>query len=529
MERILKRRPAVSEAEIEDLRRRVLARLAVTTEGGPEQTPSQDASASPVEGSRVTAGSAASVPAVSPPASDWLLYAPDEDAPAGPADAVEPRGDVKADGNVVPVGPGRPTVPNDDRPHKLVSFALPANIGVRTGNTTRVQSAAIEPSLPAQPALFVLEEDRVVGAAASAGDISVEAEPPAEPIAATEAPALEPDSGIVSAVLPQMTEPSPAGWPGVVAPPERPANETQVSEAVARSTAVTDVGEPAVEVAPTPSPGRTRRTARGAAAARRPADVAAKDAAAAPSPGPAPAQATIYCPYCASLLQPRPEATRRCSHCHQRVVVRRVGDRTVYLAEPVLPFFDAERRRVKESERCATERDRWLGLAREAGATDAELKHPDPEYVTKADVASARAVYMSVVDYSVRIARSERRWEDAARIRYDQARILLESAGSPASPPDEVVRVHRDGVAADLHAIGEVAKDAELHGASCCDACRADEGRVVAIAEELRVPALPHRGCQTGLCRCRWFLSRRDQEVLGEFLRHQAEAYRRLA
>jgi hypothetical protein len=207
--------------------------------------------------------------------------------------------------------------------------------------------------------------------------------------------------------------------------------------------------------------------------------------------------------------------------------VRRLGDRTVYLAEAVLSFFEAERRRVKESERCAHERDQWLGLAREAGATDAELKHDEPEYVTRADAAAARAVYMSAVDYAVRVARSERRWEDAARIRYEQARTLLGNA-SPASLPEEVVRIHREGVAADLQAIGEVAKDVELHGASCCDACRAAEARVVKIADELRAPSLPHKGCPTGICHCRFFLSRRDQEILGDFLRRQAEAYRRL-
>jgi hypothetical protein len=242
----------------------------------------------------------------------------------------------------------------------------------------------------------------------------------------------------------------------------------------------------------------------------------------------APVHAAVACPYCASLLEPAPESTRRCPRCHQRIVVRRVGDRTAYLAESVLPFFEAERRRVKESERCAAERDRWLGLAREAGATDAELKHANPEYVTKADVAAGRAVYMSAVDYAVRVARSERRWEDAARTRYDQARTLLGTA-TPASLPEEVVRIHREGVAAELQNIGEVAKDAELHGASCCDACRADEGRIDKIADQLRAQTLPHKGCPTGLCHCRWFLSRRDQEILGDFLRRQAEAYRDLA
>ena len=86
--------------------------------------------------------------------------------------------------------------------------------------------------------------------------------------------------------------------------------------------------------------------------------------------------------------------------------------------------------------------------------------------------------------------------------------------------------LHRDGIAADLQAIGEVARDAEVRGESCCEACRSDDRRVVQIAEELRSPTLPHEGCPDGLCRCRWFLTTRDQELLAALLRRQMGADR---
>jgi hypothetical protein len=42
-------------------------------------------------------------------------------------------------------------------------------------------------------------------------------------------------------------------------------------------------------------------------------------------------------------------------------------------------------------------------------------------------------------------------------------------------------------------------------GASCCAACRADNERIFRIADELRVPRLPHPDCPRGLCACDWW------------------------
>ena len=232
------------------------------------------------------------------------------------------------------------------------------------------------------------------------------------------------------------------------------------------------------------------------------------------------------CPYCAVLLQPPPETDDRCPRCSQRMIVRQVGARVAILAEAVLPIFEAER---LNEEGWARDRDRWLELARESGSTGDQVPHLAGELISETDVAAARAWYMSSVDRAFRVAVSDRRWEEAARIRYEQAGVLSRIAGPSDAPSVEVVELHRDGIIADLQAIGEVAKDAEIRGESCCEACRADDHRVVQIAEELRSPALPHEGCPAGLCRCRWFLTTRDQELIAALLRRQMGAGRRTA
>ncbi len=208
------------------------------------------------------------------------------------------------------------------------------------------------------------------------------------------------------------------------------------------------------------------------------------------------------------------------------MIVRSVGARVAILAEAALPFFEAER---LNEERWTRARDRWLELAREGGADDGEVPHIAGELISEPDVAAARAWYLSCVDRAFRVAERDRRWDEAARIRYEQADVLLRTAGSADPPSDEVVRLHRDAIAADLQSIGEVARDAEIRGDPCCEACRLDDRRVAQIAEELRTPTLPHVGCPDGLCRCRWFLTTHDQEHLATLLRRQLGADRRSA
>jgi hypothetical protein len=239
--------------------------------------------------------------------------------------------------------------------------------------------------------------------------------------------------------------------------------------------------------------------------------------------------AGVYCPYCASLLQPPPTATRRCPRCRQRIVVRRVGDRTIYLTEAAVPVFQAERRKVSHSGRWTRDRDRWLDLARSVGAPADRVERLATEPITEGAAALAKSLYESTVERQVRSARRDRRWEEAARIRFDQAVAVYRLASSAVLLREEAVRFHREGLGASLRGIAEVARTAELKAGTCCDLCRADDGRVVRIADELRAPSLPHATCPKGLCRCRWFLADRDRAIFESLLKQQGRARRRSA
>jgi hypothetical protein len=227
----------------------------------------------------------------------------------------------------------------------------------------------------------------------------------------------------------------------------------------------------------------------------------------------------VACPYCAVLLQPPPPSSRRCPRCRQRIVVKKAADRIVYLTEAAVPVFEAERRRAADHRRHVHARDRWLRLATTAGAPDGRVRRLAGQLASEAAVEAARALYMTTVDRAFRSARRERRWEAAARLRRDQAAALDRIAGRPRPPSDEVVALYRDGVNAQLRGISEVAREAELAGPSCCDACAVDQGRVFRIAGERREPRLPHAGCPTGLCRCRWTLAVKDVAELRRLMR----------
>ena len=68
-----------------------------------------------------------------------------------------------------------------------------------------------------------------------------------------------------------------------------------------------------------------------------------------PARAPKSMAAVVSCPYCAEPLESPPVANVRCSRCRQRIVVRRAGDRFVYLTEAALPVFIAQRRRRRTS------------------------------------------------------------------------------------------------------------------------------------------------------------------------------------
>ncbi len=204
----------------------------------------------------------------------------------------------------------------------------------------------------------------------------------------------------------------------------------------------------------------------------------------------APVAISPSCPYCAVLLQPAPTTSRRCVRCRHRIVVKRVAGRAVYLTEAAVEVFEAERKRSASAGRLARERARWLTLAAAAGAPPERSSRILAAAVSEEVVGNARALYLATVERSFQVARRERRWEEASRIRRGHAAVLYRMAKSPVPPPPEIVKLHRDGVNAELRGIAEIARDAELVAATCCDTCRAEDGRVLRASAELRVPRL---------------------------------------
>ena len=255
----------------------------------------------------------------------------------------------------------------------------------------------------------------------------------------------------------------------------------------------------------------------------------ARPAARAKSRKGAPVAAVASCPYCALLLEPPPEASRRCVRCRQRIIVKRVEGRAVYLTEASLLVFSAQRRRNANVGRWTRDRERWLKGASGVGAPEARIARLSVSALTEDSVRAAQALYMTTVEKSYRVARREHRWADASRIKRDQAMLLFRFAGSPTPPPEDIVHLHREGAAAALRGIGEMAKDAQLVNATCCGICRADAGRAFRISHELRVPRLPHAGCPKGLCRCDWDLAIRDRDMVRRYLRRRPRGDQALA
>jgi hypothetical protein len=224
----------------------------------------------------------------------------------------------------------------------------------------------------------------------------------------------------------------------------------------------------------------------------------------APPPTPAPIVA-VACPNCGIVLDPPPRSSRLCPRCRRRIVVRHSEGRAIYLTEAAVDVFEEERQRGAMEETWTRQRRDWLQLGRLVGAPADRRQRIADAPLTAAAVQSARTLYLVAVERAVRAARSDKRWEDVARLRRRQAAALFEEAGAAVPPADEIVALHRDGVAATLRELSSVSREAELVGASCCPACRADNERVFRIADELRTPRLPHAGCPRGLCGCDWW------------------------
>jgi len=229
--------------------------------------------------------------------------------------------------------------------------------------------------------------------------------------------------------------------------------------------------------------------------------------------------AATFCPYCALSLDPPPTSSRRCVRCRQRIIVKRVQGRVVYLTEAAVDVFESERRRSVNFGRWSKERAQWLRLATSVHADAGRIDRLGEAPLSDKVVASARTLYLSTAERGFRDAKRDDRWEDASRLKRDQAAALYRLGGSPIPPPDDVLAMHREALAAELRGIGRMAKEARLVGSTCCEACRADDGRTFRIAAELRSARLPHDRCPKGLCRCRWDLALRDETMVRRYLK----------
>jgi hypothetical protein len=214
---------------------------------------------------------------------------------------------------------------------------------------------------------------------------------------------------------------------------------------------------------------------------------------------------SVACPNCGVALDPPPDHTRRCPRCRRPIVVRHVEGRAIYLTEAAVEIFELERQRELDAERWTRERHGWLRLAQRVGAPADRRRRLADAALTAASVKASKTLYLVSAERAVRAARRDKRWAEVAQIRRRQAAALHEEAGGTLPPPDEIVALYREGVAATLRNLALMSRDAELVGAGCCQACRADNERIFRIAEELRTPRLPHAGCPRGLCMCDWW------------------------
>jgi hypothetical protein len=227
-----------------------------------------------------------------------------------------------------------------------------------------------------------------------------------------------------------------------------------------------------------------------------------------PAPGPAaPRVDRLACPSCAVILDPPPSRNRLCPRCRQPIVVRRVDGRLVLLTEQAVVVFEAERRHEADKRGWEAARRRWLGLAATVSAPASRRTKLAKAPPSAAVVEASRTLYLAAAERAVKDARRGLRWGDVGQIRREQAAALYREAGSPVPPPDDVARLHREGMSAVLRSLAVMATDAEVVSAGCCRVCRADDGRIVRIASELRTPRLPHDGCPKGLCGCDWWIA----------------------
>ena len=408
------------------------------------------------------------------------------------------------------------------------AVAEPVAVAARTAAETPVIAVAAGSSIAVAEAPVATEPAKVA-VAASAPAMTAPSQPKGRPTSsllakvAISRPTVQAARVVVEPRVvvesPVATEPSAA--PEAPVTPETPEPKRIVAEAPVVATAPVKTAAPVKPKAPVKpeaaavAPVRTTS----APAKPRPAPRPPVKGAVAHQPVQATAVAAAFCPYCALALEPAPTASRRCTRCKQRIVVKRVQGRIVYLTEAAVEVFESERLRSANFGRWAKERTQWLRLAKSVRADAGRIERLGAAPLSDKVVESAKTLYASTADRQYREAKREDRWEDASRLKREQASAMHRVAGSPATPTAEVLARYHEAVSTELRGIGKMAKEAALVGADCCDTCRADDGRTFKIAAELRTPRLPHEGCPKGLCYCRWDLTIRDRTMVERYLR----------
>lgn len=218
-----------------------------------------------------------------------------------------------------------------------------------------------------------------------------------------------------------------------------------------------------------------------------------------------PSSVPIPCPSCAVLLDPPPTRSRRCPYCREPIVVRRVDGRTAVFTEQAVAVFEAQRRRELDEARWGAAREQWLLLARSIGVPQDQRARVAAMPISPDAVASAERLYATTAEHAMAAARREKRWGDVGQLARDLAAARYKALGSPIPVPEEILALHRDGMAAVLRSLVPLTKDVELVSAGCCRPCRADSGAVFRASDELKARRLPHDGCPHGLCGCDWW------------------------
>ena len=191
------------------------------------------------------------------------------------------------------------------------------------------------------------------------------------------------------------------------------------------------------------------------------------------------------------------------------------------LTEKALEVFESERERETNERTWTSERRGWLALAKGLAAPDTRVARLDAAPPSEAVVGASKDLFLAAAERAVRTARRDKRWDQVARIRREQAAALYRASGSAIPPPDEVVALHRAWSEAALRSYGGFGRQVELVAAGCCAICAGDNGRTFRISAELRGQRLPHAGCPKGLCQCDWW-PLPDSKGRGPRVRRQA-------